>query len=728
MRGINVAGDAKYPKSPDLPSFVADKFFEGDDVSFVGRPFPLEDAHMHFKRLRKWGYNTIRYIFTWEAIEHSGPGKYDDDWVAFTIEVLRIAKEYQFYVFMDPHQDVWSRFSGGSGAPMWTLYAAGLNPKCFKKTEAALVQNTYDIPAEFPKMIWSTNYTRSVCQTMFTLFWAGRDFAPKAIIDGVNIQDYLQNHFIAACKYLAQKIHDAGDLEHDVVIGWESINEPNRGLVGVQDISIIPPEQQLQLGTSPTAFQAMLTAAGRACEETTWGFGSFGPYQTGRELIDPEGDSAWLLPEDASIETKYGWKRDAEWRLGECLWAQHGVWDSTSDTLLQKDYFSKVPQTGEPLNYEIFTNTYFLHHYRAYRDAIRDVWPQSILLCQPPVMELPPDLKGTVDDDPNMVHAVHYYDGLTLMTKHWNRLYNVDVIGVLRGKYWAPAFAVKIGETAIRNCLRDQLKFLRDESLNYMGNHPLLYTEIGIPYDMDDKNAYKTGDYSSQTRAMDANHYALEGSTGNGFTLWLYETENNHQWGDQWNGEDLSIWSKDDLELPSGGDMRSLDPTSPAYSESHSNGDQPEVDPRNLKRALTSPSISSTFSQAPKGYRAAEAYLRPTPIYVSGQLDNHVFDLQNCTFTMSLTAQTATSSDAPTEIYLPEFHFPEDQTAISVSGGKWEIEIEETTQIQRLLWWHAEGEQDIKIEGAKRKVGEYSNSAEDMSYLEQCQRGQCVMM
>jgi hypothetical protein len=106
-----------------------------------------------------------------------------------------------------------------------------------------------------------------------------------------------------------------------------------------------------------------------------------------------------------------------------------------------------------------------------------------------------------------------------------NRLYNVDVIGVLRGKYWAPAFAVKIGETAIRNCLRDQLKFLRDESLNYMGNHPLLFTEIGIPYDMDDKHAYKSGDYSSQTSAMDANHFALEGSTSNGFTLWVYETE-----------------------------------------------------------------------------------------------------------------------------------------------------------------------------------------------------------
>jgi hypothetical protein len=110
LRGINVAGDAKYPKKPDLPSFVSDKFFDADDVSFVGRPFSLEDSHVHFKRLRKWGYNAIRYIFTWEAIEHAGPGIYDEEWIAFTIEVLRIAKQYEFYVFMDPHQDVVSKF------------------------------------------------------------------------------------------------------------------------------------------------------------------------------------------------------------------------------------------------------------------------------------------------------------------------------------------------------------------------------------------------------------------------------------------------------------------------------------------------------------------------------------------------------------------------------------------------------------------------------------------
>jgi hypothetical protein len=106
LRGINVAGEAKYPSKPNQPSHVADNFFDGDKVSFVGRPFPKDDAHLHFSRLKRCGYNTIRYVFTWEAIEAAGPGIYDEAWIEETIEVLRAAKSYGFYIFMDPHQDV----------------------------------------------------------------------------------------------------------------------------------------------------------------------------------------------------------------------------------------------------------------------------------------------------------------------------------------------------------------------------------------------------------------------------------------------------------------------------------------------------------------------------------------------------------------------------------------------------------------------------------------------
>lgn len=85
-----------------------------------------------------------------------------------------------------------------------------------------------------------------------------------------------------------------------------------------------------------------------------------------------------------------------------------------------------------------------------------------------------------------------------------------------------PAFAIKIGETAIRNCFSHQLKAIRDEGVEFMGVHPCVFTEIGIPYDMDEKYAYKTGNFSSQIAAMDANHFALEDSAVNGFTLWTY--------------------------------------------------------------------------------------------------------------------------------------------------------------------------------------------------------------
>ena len=103
-----------------------------------------------------------------------------------------------------------------------------------------------------------------------------------------------------------------------------------------------------------------------------------------------------------------------------------------------------------------------------------------------------------------------------------NRVWNVDVFGVLRGKYLTPAFAIKIGESAIRNCFAHQLTAIKDEGIDKMGIHPCLFSEIGIPYDMDDKNAYRTGNYSSQIAALDANHFALEQSMVNGFALWCY--------------------------------------------------------------------------------------------------------------------------------------------------------------------------------------------------------------
>ena len=54
-----------------------------------------------------------------------------------------------------------------------------------------------------------------------------------------------------------------------------------------------------------------------------------------------------------------------------------------------------------------------------------------------------------------------------------------------------------------------------------VGETPCLVSEIGIPYDMDNKRAHRDGNYLHQYLAMDANNYALE-QAGLSYTLWNY--------------------------------------------------------------------------------------------------------------------------------------------------------------------------------------------------------------
>jgi hypothetical protein len=351
------------------------------------------------------------------------------------------------------------------------------------------------------------------------------------------------------------------------------------------------------------------------------------------------------------------------------------------------------------------------------------VWPGSILLMQPAPFEIPPSIKGTKDEDHNMIFASHFYDGITLITKKWNKLWNVDVLGILRGKYSSPAFAIKIGETAIRNCFKDQLSTVRQEGIDFMGEHPCVYTEIGIPYDMDNKKAYETGDYSSQSAAIDANHYAVEGSKAAGFTWWVYTASSNHYWGDNWNGEDLSIYSSEDKQLPSSAyetnpGKASLDPSSPSYASSQQSLDNTPVGPSSIKRTFSVDEMtaSSPTSSEAAGYRGAEAFVRPHPELAHGAITSHGFDLKTCTFHLYLTSPSSTPQEYPSTIFLPDFHFPRDHTSVEVSGGKWEIRTEEAVEgaaQQVLKWWHGEGEQKITVKGLRRKRGQVEASAEE---------------
>ena len=64
------------------------------------------------------------------------------------------------------------------------------------------------------------------------MFFGGRDFAPNFIIEGLNIQDYLQNHYCNAMSKVASVL--VGETN---VIGFDTLNEPNNGYIGLPDLN-----------------------------------------------------------------------------------------------------------------------------------------------------------------------------------------------------------------------------------------------------------------------------------------------------------------------------------------------------------------------------------------------------------------------------------------------------------------------------------------------------------
>jgi hypothetical protein len=177
-------------------------------------------------------------------------------------------------------------------------------------------------------------------------------------------------------------------------------------------------------------------------------------------------------------------------------------------------------------------NEYLLPFLQRLACEIRSADPGAILFFETPPRQRP--LHWDPERAPNAVHAAHWYDGFAVFTKRFLPFRGVDF----------DTNKLLLGKERVFQSFVEEIARIKAESAKPMGGVPTLIGEFGIPFDLQDKRAYETGDFSQQVQAVDRSFRALEANLLSG-TLWNYTADNDNRWGDQWNDEGFSIFGRD---------------------------------------------------------------------------------------------------------------------------------------------------------------------------------------
>ncbi|MDR0601847.1 MAG: cellulase family glycosylhydrolase [Treponema sp.] len=498
LRGCNLGGSSKQPAGKPGAGLLPESLENPAGASFTGRPFPLEEAEAHFERLARRGFTFLRLVVTWEALEHAGPGIYDEAYLAYLRKILLAAETKGIRVFIDPHQDAWSRWTGGDGAPAWTLEKFGMDTGKLDRTGAAV---TWQHGAR-RRMIWPSNYNRYAAATLFTLFFGGNTYAPDVTVEGKSAQDWLQEHYIAAWRHCYRRLKNCA-----AVAGWGVMNEPHQGFIGHRDAGKSE-NPMMPVGAMPSPFDAMLAASGHSVKVPV--------RPGGHEILNPEGISLF---------------RDGF----SCPWKEAGVWTPEGGgRLLRKEHFAFY--RGRPAN---FTEDFLKPFMIRFIETMKEPNPAALFFIEGP----PPGIHPVwgPGDPPNTVNAFHHYDGFTLYAKTFIPWFNLktEKFGVLLGRKKTAAYFSRTLEKSV------------DWTRERMQDMPSLLGEFGLPFDLNGRKAFRTGDYRVHEDALSLYYDGVDANLLHS-TIWNYTADNTNETGDNWNGEDLSIFSEGKIRAEGG--------------------------------------------------------------------------------------------------------------------------------------------------------------------------------
>src|SRR5262249_22164397 len=99
-----------------VPGLFDVSFDDGRTPNYVVSPFTEDDM----ARMEQLGFSGMRLPVSWSALEPH-PQQYSEAFLAKVGDVLDMASRHGILVFVDMHQDAYSKEIGEDGAPLWAI-------------------------------------------------------------------------------------------------------------------------------------------------------------------------------------------------------------------------------------------------------------------------------------------------------------------------------------------------------------------------------------------------------------------------------------------------------------------------------------------------------------------------------------------------------------------------------------------------------------------------------
>jgi Cellulase (glycosyl hydrolase family 5) len=219
FRGVNFASRSKLP--PYLP--IAPLHVKNIDQSELKEEIELVKSELDL--LKKLGFNIIRLLISWKAIEPKPNPNLDElmtegqEYLTLVNQIIDALYRRDLYIILDFHQDIAHEVYGGDGFPDWALAI----DEAHKRPKASNLKDRK----------WQTAYMiNKLVKHTLASFWkndlTNRDFG----LQNFPVRTHLEKTIGQTVKFFKSLNDNRG---HPAILGIEAFNEPHP--------AEIPPEE-----------------------------------------------------------------------------------------------------------------------------------------------------------------------------------------------------------------------------------------------------------------------------------------------------------------------------------------------------------------------------------------------------------------------------------------------------------------------------------------------------